>query len=135
MVGLPRSGKSTWAKEQSKKHGWPMVNPDSIRLAIHGQAFRREAESLVWAHAKIMVMSLFIAGHDTVIIDATGITKGSRHQWISEAWDTMYKVIDTPMHECIDRAIKGNRSDLAVVIADMADRYEPLEDEEKEYNS
>ncbi len=26
-VGLPRSGKTTWALEQ----GWPIVNPDSIR--------------------------------------------------------------------------------------------------------
>ena len=32
MVGLPRSGKTTWARKQ----GYPIVNPDSIRLAFHG---------------------------------------------------------------------------------------------------
>jgi predicted kinase len=29
-VGLPRSGKTTWAKQQ----GVPMVNRDAIRLAL-----------------------------------------------------------------------------------------------------
>jgi len=31
-VGLPRSGKSTWAA----KKGFPIVSPDAIRLAMHG---------------------------------------------------------------------------------------------------
>ena len=34
-VGLPRSGKTTWAREQ----GYPIVNPDSIRLSLHGKRF------------------------------------------------------------------------------------------------
>lgn len=38
-IGLPRSGKSTWAKQQ----GCPVVNPDSIRLALHGKAYIQEA--------------------------------------------------------------------------------------------
>ena len=68
-VGLPRSGKSTWAMQQ----GYPVVNPDSIRLALHGHRFREESEEHVWAIAKTMVNSLFIAGHDKVIVDATNI--------------------------------------------------------------
>lgn len=63
-VGLPRSGKSTWAKQQ----GAPVVNPDAIRLALHGQAFLQEAEPLVWVMAKYMVEALFLAGHSTVIL-------------------------------------------------------------------
>ena len=70
-VGLPRSGKSIWAKKQ----GIPIVNPDSIRLALHGKAFILEAEDFVWTIAYTMARALFLAGHETVIIDATNITK------------------------------------------------------------
>src|SRR5882672_916000 len=54
-VGLPRSGKSTWARSQS----FPIVCPDAIRIAIHGQRFISEAEPFVWATAKAMVRALF----------------------------------------------------------------------------
>jgi predicted kinase len=66
-VGLPRSGKSTWAIAQ----GHPVVCPDAIRLALHGQPFIATAEPVVWATAKLMVASLFEAGHGVVILDAT----------------------------------------------------------------
>ncbi|KKK82651.1 hypothetical protein LCGC14_2801230, partial [marine sediment metagenome] len=42
-VGLPRSGKSTWARKQ----GHPIVNPDSIRLALYGEPFIEEAEPMI----------------------------------------------------------------------------------------
>jgi predicted kinase len=110
-----------------------MVNPDSIRLAIHGQPFIKEAEGLVWAIAKIAVSSLFIAGHDTVILDATNQTRGRRNNWVSKEWKTLFKVIDTDMAECVDRAIKGGRNDLSLIIVDMAERYEPLDEDEEEF--
>jgi predicted kinase len=44
-VGLPRSGKSSWSRQQT----FPVVNPDSIRLALHGLRFAPEAEPFVWA--------------------------------------------------------------------------------------
>jgi hypothetical protein len=55
--GLPRSGKSTWARGQ----GVPVVNPDSVRLALHGQVYRKESENMVWAIAETMIRALFIA--------------------------------------------------------------------------
>ena len=80
MVGLPRSGKTTRALEL----GYPIVCPDAIRLAIHGQAFIPEAEPVVWAHAKIMARALFLAGHNDVTIDATNTTFKRREFWIEE---------------------------------------------------
>lgn len=74
-VGLPRSGKSTWARKQ---FGVPIVNPDSIRLAMHGHQFIKSAEPFVWATASTMVEALFLAGHPTVILDATNVTRATR---------------------------------------------------------
>jgi predicted kinase len=58
-VGPPRAGKTTWSQAQ----GVPIVNPDSVRLALHGRAFFPQAEAMVWAIVGVMVRSLFAAGH------------------------------------------------------------------------
>ena len=122
MVGLPRSGKSTWAQSQA----WPIVNPDSIRLAIHGQRFVRQAEPFVWATAKTMVSALFLAGHKIVILDATNITNKRRTEWLSEEWTTFFKVIDTPASVCAERARAAGDEEIVPIIERMAERYEPL---------
>lgn len=125
-VGLPRSGKSTWAFKQIR-NGIPVVNPDSIRLAIHGQRYLASAEPLVWAHAKIMVRSLFLAGHTKVILDATNTLIYRRELWNDEAWDVVYKVFDTTPEECIRRSRALNDEYIVPVILKMASEFEPLD--------
>lgn len=115
-VGLPRSGKSTWARER----GCPIVCPDSIRVALHGHSFLREAEPMVWAMAKYMVHALFLSGHETVILDATNVTEKSRMVWDSPHWDTTYHLFPAPVGECCERAKAGHREDLLPVIWEMA---------------
>ena len=123
-VGLPRSGKTTWAKSQA----YPMVNPDSIRLAIHGQRFIDKAEPFVWATAKAMVRALFIAGHKTVIVDATNNTKKRRADWFDDSWATFFKVIDTPAATCIERAKAVGDNEIIPVIERMQATVEPLDE-------
>lgn len=118
-VGLPRSGKSTWARAQP----YPMVNPDSIRLALHGQRFVSQAEPHVWAIAKTMVRALFLAGHPTVILDATNTTRERRREWQSRDWETFFRIFPTPLEECLQRA-QGDE-ELIEVIRRMAANYEP----------
>lgn len=119
-VGLPRSGKSTWAKTT----GFPIVNPDAIRLALHGRAFFEMAEPLVWAIAKIMVHALFLAGHETVILDATNTTKKRRDEWDLKGISTQDKIFDTLPKECVRRALAGGREDLVPVIQRMAQQWD-----------
>ena len=129
-VGLPRSGKSSWAREQ----GAPIVNPDSIRLAIHGQAFISEAEPFVWATAKYMVKALFLAGHETVIVDATNTTRKRRDDWIGD-WSLRFKVFPATVAECLERVgtYEPDIQDVMKrVIARMGEQFEPLEDDEIE---
>ncbi len=123
-VGLPRSGKSTWAKKQ----GIPIVNPDSIRLALHGKPFIPEAEAFVWAIAYLMVKALFIAGHEKVIVDATNNTQKRRDEWEKRFNDIKieYKVFNTSKDECIKRAKETGREDIISVIERMANQMEPI---------
>lgn len=116
-AGLPRSGKTTWARAQA----FPIVNPDSIRLALHGQRFVALAEPFVWATAKVMVRALFLAGHETVILDATNTTEKRRAEWNSPEWQTELHVVDTPADECIRRATAEGDLEIIPIIKRMAE--------------
>lgn len=115
MVGLPRSGKSTWAQY----HHYPIVNPDSIRLVLTGQRVVQQAEPMVWTMARYMVEALFLAGHHTVILDATNINKKYRDQWRSPNWNIRMKIIPTSPDVCKQRAIATGQDDLLPVIDRM----------------
>ena len=121
-VGLPRSGKTTWAKEQ----GLPIVNPDSIRLALHGHRYLQLAEPFVWAIARVMVQALFLAGHTEVILDATNTTQARRDEW-KGPWSRAYQIIDTTEEECIQRAQEENDEYIIPVIQRMAASFESVE--------
>jgi predicted kinase len=126
-VGLPRSGKSTWAREQ----GLPVVNPDSIRLALHGEAYLERAEPMVWVIAKIMVTALFEAGHAEVILDATSVTQERRDFWKNNLWSIQYEIFDTSVEECIRRAKISEKLYLIPVIERMAAEMSMPEGDEK----
>jgi predicted kinase len=126
-VGLPRSGKSTWARAQ----GWPIVNPDSIRLAIHGRRFEERLEPLVWLAAGWMVRALFLAGHETVIVDGTHTTRKRRDAWLSPEWDLYFKPVPTSRQACLERALLANDGEIVPVIERMAANFEDLAQDER----
>ena len=134
MMGLPRSGKSTRAGELKIKHGWPIVNRDSIRLALHGQRYAKEAEGMVKTIALVMVNALLLAGNKTIIVDETSIKKATREFWGSgkygHPWITEVLHIDTSMEVCLERAAETDDTRIVPVIESMARDLEPLEDNE-----
>lgn len=111
MAGLPRSGKSTWALKQ----GYPIVCRDSIRLALHGQAYIPEAEEMITVLETQMVKALFFAGHATVIVDSTHITAKLRSRWDSPLWDTQLQIMKTSKDKCMRRAEVTNPNLIPVI--------------------
>jgi predicted kinase len=79
MCGIPLSGKSTYAKVLQSQ-GWVRVSIDDLRLALHGQIYKAEAEPQVWESAELMVRSLLKSGHK-VIVDTTNRTRERRKRW------------------------------------------------------
>lgn len=122
MVGLPRSGKSTIAKTL----GFPIVEPDAIRQALHGTHWREQSEPMVWGIADTMVRALFLAGHNDVVLDAVNHTRGRRRIWSSPDWVVEYHLIDTPAETCVSRAKQTGQEYLIPVIHRMAAQFEPL---------
>lgn len=118
LIGLPRSGKTTWAKKQNL----PIVNPDSVRLALHGHRFISIAEPFVWAISYLMARALILAGHNEIVIDATNLTQERRYEWERRFKDARieYVHISTSKEECIMRAIKENDLEIIPIIKKMA---------------
>lgn len=121
LVGLPRSGKSTFSKNYS---GAAIVNRDSIRLTAHGHVFRQEAEPLITFIEETMVKSLMVAGTASIIVDATNTIPVFRNKWRKIArdfnYDIRFHVMKTSVNECIRRAIESDREDLIPVIEKMS---------------
>lgn len=115
-VGLPYSGKTTWALQQ----GHPIVQPDAIRLALHGERYVQAAEPMVWAMARYMVRALFLAGHNTVVLDATNTTAARRAEWLDQMWGIRLHVIRTTAEECVERALAVDDHEIIPVIRRMA---------------
>jgi predicted kinase len=83
MCGMPLSGKSTFARKLQEQ-GWVRVSLDDIRLSVHGEVYKAEAEPYVWESAELMVRSLLKSGHH-VIVDTTNRTRDRRQRWIRVA--------------------------------------------------
>lgn len=81
LSGLPRSGKSTWARKKMKAEGWPIVSGDAMRRVIYHRRFWLPGEPLVHAHLRTMVKALFIAGHRDVILDEAILDKSHLDLW------------------------------------------------------
>jgi len=131
MVGLPRSGKSTWAKKQ----GLPMVSADAIRSALYndmgeGERFLKSAEPMVWVICTLMVNALFKAGNTSVIVDNCHVKRKYRDQWQSDNWQTWFKHIDTVRPICISRAFREDDDEIVPIIEKMDREFEPLESDE-----
>ena len=124
MVGLPRAGKTTRARQLAKELPAPIVNTDAIREVLHGHRRLDDDEDRVWNIARVMVHALFRAGHDCVILDATNTSARSRAMWESGPWRVQYEVIGTSAAVCIDRARCDGHAELVPIIECMAAEYE-----------
>lgn len=138
MVGLPRSGKTTIAKQFMRFFSASIVSPDAYRLSLHGEYFNKQAEGMVWASVRLAVNAMFYGGPSVVVADATNTTKNRREFWRDHEFDgslyeTKFVPVDTTAEVCIQRAREEDREDLVHVIDRMANNFQPLDDDEREH--
>ena len=103
MVGLPASGKSTYATKLLRQGQAAIVCPDTIR------AMNREMEDAeVFGLAYNQVRTLLSVDKD-VIFDATNTIANFRQPLIRLAHEFGAKVVavwlDTPLHTCLQRHV------------------------------
>jgi predicted kinase len=123
MIGLPRSGKSTFCRDYYiGEKGYPVVCPDSIRLALYNDRFIKSMEPYVWAITYTMIDSLFITGHPVVVLDSTNINEKLRRPIInrySSKYEIDWNYMPTSKQECMRRAIENKDYYIIPVIEKM----------------
>ena len=92
-----------------------VLEDDAIRKAITGDRWNAAAESQVYAIKYGMIRTLMVQGYD-VLVDDTHTTKPSIQRLLEIDLKADFVYIDTPMQECMKRAIETDQSDLIEVI-------------------
>lgn len=114
-VGLPASGKSTWAKEQVDKFPalYKRVNKDDLRDMIDAGGWSKSREQFVLRIRNQIVREALTAGF-SIIVDDTNFSP--KHKETMEIIAKEYvgvsvevKRFDTPLLECLERDRKRTK--------------------------
>ncbi len=131
LVGIPGSGKSTYAKElvnEFTKH----ISSDAIRKELYGDENCQDDHSRVFNIMHERTLYALRNGYD-VVYDATSITRKSRLSILKQLPAYVEKkcvVIWATIEECIERDFKRERTVGVGVINKMLQRFEaPFYDE------
>jgi len=108
------------------------VSLDAVRMAVTGRIDQLLDEEKVWSFAQQMIHSLFLAGHTLVVVDECNNTLAQRVMWKSALWETVWKVFNTPIEVCLNRAQATKEEYLFPVIWRKAMEFEKLDDSEVE---
>lgn len=106
------------------------MNLDAIRLTKTGQRWWTPIEYEIHATARTMFRALFLAGHDTVILDATNLRRDIRSKWAASndvPWERFVRLISTEESVCCERAAANNQEDLIPVIKLMGATADPID--------
>lgn len=133
LVGLPGSGKSTWALQFMKDNpGWKRINKDSLRAMLDGGKWSKANEKFVLGIRDEIIVQALMGGWN-VIIDDTNLD--SKHlEAIKEEVTKVFRpgkvvvreerrFVDVPLETCIANDLKRPNSVGEQVIRSMYDRY------------
>lgn len=132
LIGIPASGKSTWAKEfVHKNDNWCIVSRDDFRYAWQNRGFcNPKIESLITEMVEKSIETL-IARRVNVIYDATNV----KHEYITDIARLVkhtarveYEIFDIPLEVAIQRDSSRERRVGREVIERMYQNYVNLLD-------
>ena len=92
MVGLPGSGKSTYAKEFIKDQQVEYLSSDSLRAVFGKDESDQSCTSRVFSHIKTKVDE-YLSDNKNVLVDATSVNRKERSDYINTAKKYGSKVV------------------------------------------
>lgn len=130
LIGLPGSGKSTWARAQ----GWNALSSDEVRLLLMDDATDQTNHSRVFATIRYLLRQRLAIGRPVTCIDATHLTVWERKPYFEIAqWygcDVEAVFFDVPLAACLERNRARSRQVPEEALILLASRLEPPDPEE-----
>lgn len=117
VVGVPGSGKSTFAQELAKREYASILSTDDIRQELFGDSRKQKNTRIIYEELFSRAQHL-LSQHHNVIIDATNIDRKKRMKGLSK-FSNVYKecfYLDTPLAVCLSRnAVRKRKVDETII--------------------
>lgn len=136
LIGLPGSGKSTWAEAQQKTAQHTYVSPDADLYTEGVYRWSTERAEAAWRNAYQRCGEALMSAEKSVIFDATFTGRIQRSALVNMAkgmgHSTTGVLFDTPLDTCFQRneARSPDRRVPAAKLAMMASQLQPPTREE-----
>lgn len=124
-LGIPASGKTTWAKEEAEKLGIVRVNKDDIRDELHDGVWSKSNEKEVVETQECLIREMLDKGHD-VIVGNTNFGWEDRLRALADEYGADFEIKDftnVPLHLCLERNAHRDKKVPNRVIKDMYYKY------------
>ena len=103
LVGLPASGKSTWARENEV----PAISSDAMRELLADDVTNQAIHRDVFKHVRAVLRTRLAIGRPKTAVDATNLTFKERRPYIEIARRAGARIeavyFDIPIEECLKR--------------------------------
>lgn len=124
--GLPASGKSTWAKEMTKK-GYKRINKDDLRDMVDAGKWSKNNEKTILGIRDELVAYLLGGGYNVIVDDTNLAPKHETNlREIAEQCGAEFEIksfLDVPIKECIRRDLLRHPSVGERVIKGMFNQF------------
>lgn len=103
LVGLPGSGKSTWAEQQQ----YTILSSDEMRRLLMDDPTDQSIHGRVFGSLRYLLRQRLELKRPVTCVDATNITRRDRRAWIkmAELYGCLPEAVffDVPVEECLRR--------------------------------
>jgi predicted kinase len=136
LVGLPSSGKSTYAKEKVKDSHWKMVSKDNLRILLDNGIHSKDREEFICKARDAIICAAIGSGFNIIVDDTNFVNKHqNRLRELAVQLGCDFEVNDSflsvDVNECIRRdALRGEKMVGKEVIEKMYFQY--IKDKELE---